>query len=68
MLLKNYGRIKNDSIKLEIIIVATHVLSVGILKWLDLSRWQYGLMPISLIGFIIVMIGIILEQHKFINF
>lgn len=38
-------------------LLGTHVVSVGVLKWLDPSRWAYGLIPISLIGFLILVTG-----------
>jgi hypothetical protein len=42
-------------------ILLAHTFSVGLLKWLDLSRWKYGLVPISLIGCVILIVGIVLS-------
>lgn len=40
------------------VILVGHVVSVGILKWLDPSRWKYGLVPISLLSFMVLLVGI----------
>lgn len=37
-----------------------HVIAVGVLKWIDPSRWAYGLVPISLCSAVLVVVGLIM--------
>lgn len=59
-------RSSGELVLLSVLIV--HVLSVGILKWVDLSRWAYGLVPISLIGFLTLCVGVFIffRQKKYV--
>lgn len=41
-------------------IMLFHIASVGALKWIDASRWTYGLVPISLISACIVVAGVVM--------
>lgn len=41
-----------------------HVVAVGILKWIDPSRWAYGLVPISLCSAVLVVIGLVICMRK----
>lgn len=41
-------------------ILLGHVVAVGILKWIDPTRWAYGLVPISLCSAVLVVIGLVI--------
>ena len=45
-------------------ILLGHVVAVGIFKWIDPSRWAYGLVPISLCSAVLVVVGLAISLRK----
>lgn len=46
-------------------VLLSHVIGVGILKWLDPNRWTYGLVPISLVSCSVLLTGLVLVvRHR----
>lgn len=50
---------------LVLITVLAHIISVGILKWIDPARWSYGLVPISLLSALIIVLGLCVKIRQF---
>gem|GEM_PF-3926943 len=39
------------------LILSGHIIAVGVLKWMDPTRWPYGFLPISLVSYLVLSAG-----------
>ena len=60
---KTVSSFKRDMLVLSTVLA--HIISVGILKWMDPTRWNYGLVPISLLSALIIVLGLCVRIKEF---